>query len=88
MMVHDEDSQEAVRVFDAGVGHLDEDVCILLEVHHQLLLLLHVTEFVFIHAMRVMEEQVVLTRQLYLDLVDLPLNCSVLMHEEQVRLKV
>ena len=87
MVVHDEDRQEAVRVLDARISHLDEYVGILLEIDHEFLLLLHVPEFVFIHAVRVMEEQVVLTRQLNFDLVDLPLNCSVLMHEKQVRFK-
>ena len=49
-----------MRVFDARVGHLHVDVCVLLEVYHQLLLLLHVSESVFINAVGVMEEQVVL----------------------------
>ena len=85
MVVHNEDCKETVGVFDARIRHLDEDVGILLEVYHQLLLLLHVTELVFIHAVRVMEEQVVLTCQLHLDLMDLPLNCSVLNCEEYVK---
>ena len=70
-MIHDEDGEEAMRVFDARVGHLDEYVGILLKVDHELLLLLHVAELVLVHAMRVVKEQVVLTCQLNLNLVDL-----------------
>ena len=58
-------------VLDATIGHFNEDIGILLEINHQFLLLLHVPELVFIHAVRVVEEQVVLTRQFYLDLLDL-----------------
>ena len=75
-MVHDKDCKEAVWVFDAGVGHLDEDVCVFLKVDHEFLLLLHVSELVLVHAVSVMEEQVVLTSQLDLDLVDLSLACG------------
>ena len=60
-----------MRVFDARIGHLDENVGILLEVNHELLLLLHVAELVLVNVMRVVEEQVVLTCQLNLHLVDL-----------------
>ena len=59
MVVHDEDSEETVGVLDARVGHLNEDIRILLEVDHQLLLLLHVAESVFVYDVRVVEEQVV-----------------------------
>ena len=71
LMVHDKDGEEAVRVLDARVCHLDEDVSVLLKVYHQLLLLLHVAELVLINTVRVVEEQVVLTRQLNFDLLDL-----------------
>ena len=60
-----------MRVFDARIGHLDEYVGILLEVDHEFLLLLHVAELILVHAMRVMEEQVVLTRQFDLHLMNL-----------------
>lgn len=48
-------------VLDATIGHFNEDIGILLEINHQFLLLLHVSELVFIHAVRVVEEQVVFT---------------------------
>lgn len=70
-MVHDKDCEEAVRVLDARVGHFDEDVGVLLKVNHQFLLLLHVAELVLVHTVRVVEEQVVFTRQFHLDLLDL-----------------
>ena len=58
--VHDEYSQETLGLFDARVGHLYEDICILVEVHHQLLFLLHLSEGVFVDHMCVVEEQIVL----------------------------
>ena len=76
VVVHDENSQKAVRVFDARVRHLYKNVCILLEVYHELLLLLHVAESVFIYTVCVVEKQVVFTRQLHFDLLDLILARS------------
>jgi len=58
-------------VFNARIGHLDENVGILLEVDHELLLLLHVAELIFVHAVRIVEEQVILTCQFNLHLMDL-----------------
>ena len=60
-----------MRVFDARIGHLDENVGILLEVYHEFLLLLHVAELVLVNVMRIVEEQVVLTCKFNLHLVDL-----------------
>ena len=71
LVIHDEDCKEAMRVFDARICHLDENVGILLEVDHEFLLLLHVAELVLVYVVRVVEEQVVLTCQLNLHLVDL-----------------
>ena len=62
-----------MRVFDAGIGHFDEDIGVFLEVDHELLLLLHVSEFVFVNAVSVVKEQIVLTGQLDLHLVNLAL---------------
>lgn len=59
-MIHNENGEETVRVFDCRIGHLDKDVGIFLEVDHEFLLLLHVTELVFVHAVCVVEKQVVL----------------------------
>lgn len=75
-MVHDEYSQKAVRVFYTRVGHLYKNVCIFLEVHHELLLLLHVAESIFIYTVCVVEKQVVFTRQLDFDLLYLILARS------------
>ena len=58
-------------VFNARIGHLDENVGILLEVDHELLLLLHVAELIFVNAVRIVEEQVILTCQFNLHLMDL-----------------
>ncbi len=78
MVIHDEDSQEAVRVFDARVGHFDEDIGVLLEIYHQFLLLLHEAESVFVHAVSVVEKQVIFTCKFNLDLLDLVLARSIL----------
>ena len=82
MVVHDEDRQEAVRVLDARISHLDEYVGILLEIDHEFLLLLHVPEFVLIYAVGVVEKQVVLARQLHLHLMDLALYRAILGSEK------
>jgi len=76
-MIHNEHSKEAVGIFDAGVSHFDKDVGVLLEVDHQLLLLLHVAEFVFINTVRVVEEQIVFTGKLHFDFMDQTLASSV-----------
>jgi len=60
-----------MRLFDARVGHLDEDSSVLLEGDHELLFLLHLTERVLGDNVRVMEEEVVLARQLHLHVLDL-----------------
>lgn len=70
-MVHDENSEETLRVLNARVGHLYIDVGVLLKIDHKFLLLLHVSEFVFVNNMRVVEEKVIFTCQFNLDLVDL-----------------
>ena len=64
-------------VLDSRIGHFDENVCIFLEVDHELLLLLHVTELVFVNAVCIVEKQVILTRQLDLHLMDLILTGTV-----------
>ena len=64
-------------VFDSRISHLDENVCIFLEVDHEFLLLLHMTELVLVNAVCVVEKQVVLAGQLDLNLVDLVLTSTV-----------
>ena len=70
-MIHDKHCEEAMRVLNARVSHFNEDIGILLEINHEFLLLLHVSELVFINAVCVMEEQVILTGQFDLDLMNL-----------------
>ena len=76
-MIHNENGEETVWVFDGRIGHLDKYVRILLEVDHELLLLLHVAELVLVNTVRVVEKQVVLAGQLYLHLVDLILTGTI-----------
>ena len=65
-------------LFDAWVGHPDEDVGVLLEVDHQFLLLLHVAELILVDTVRIVEEKIVLTCQLHFNLVDLALSGAML----------
>lgn len=59
-MIHNKNCEETVWVFDSRISHLDENVCIFLEVDHEFLLLLHMTELVLVNAVCVVEKQVVL----------------------------
>ena len=47
--VHDENGQKRVRLLDARVYHFDKDIGVVAELYHQFLVLLHVTERVFVH---------------------------------------
>ena len=76
-MIHNENSEETVWVLYRRIGHFDENVCIFLEVDHEFLLLLHVTELVFVNAVCIVEKQVILTSQLDLHLMDLILTGTV-----------
>ena len=49
-----------MRLLDAGVHHLYQDVGVVAELDHQLLVFLHVAEGVLVDDVRVVEEQVVL----------------------------
>lgn len=49
-----------MRLFDAGVDHLYEDVGIFMEFNHKFLHFLHLSEGVFVYDVGVVEEQVVL----------------------------
>ena len=68
--IHNEHGEERVRFLDARVDHFDQDVGVVGELNHQLLVLLHVTEAVFVDDVRVVEEQIVLTSQLDLDVLE------------------
>ena len=68
--VHDEDGEERVRLLNARVDHLDQDVGVVGELNHELLVLLHVTEAVLVDDVGVVEEKVVLTGQLNLDILE------------------
>ena len=49
-----------MRLLDAGVDHLDKDIGVLIEVDHQLLCFLHLTEAIFFNKVSVVEEEVIL----------------------------
>ena len=59
-----------MRLLDAGVDHLDQNVGIIAELDHQLLVLLHVAEAVLVDDVSVVEEQIVLTSQLNFDVLE------------------
>eukprot|EP00443_Scrippsiella_acuminata_P029435 CAMPEP_0115243412 /NCGR_PEP_ID=MMETSP0270-20121206/39458_1 /TAXON_ID=71861 /ORGANISM="Scrippsiella trochoidea, Strain CCMP3099" /LENGTH=106 /DNA_ID=CAMNT_0002658515 /DNA_START=285 /DNA_END=605 /DNA_ORIENTATION=- len=52
-----------MRLLDTIIQHLDDHGHIVREVNHQLLVLLHGPEAMFVDAMGVVEEQIVLTGQ-------------------------
>jgi hypothetical protein len=56
-------------LFDAAIQHFYENVCIFCEFDHQFLSLLHSFKAGFVYAVRVMEKQVVLARQLHFDVL-------------------
>lgn len=53
-----------MRFLDTAVDHFDEDVGVLVELNHELLLFLHVPEVVFLDGVAVVEKQIVLRCQL------------------------
>ena len=75
-MIHNEDSKETVWIFDARVRHFHKDIGIFLEVYHQFLLLLHVSELILVYHVCVVEEKVIFAGQLYFNLVDLVYSLS------------
>ena len=60
-----------MRFFDARINHFDKDIWILVEFNHQLLVLLHLAERVFIYLVRIVEKQVVLTCELNFNILKL-----------------
>lgn len=74
--VHDEHSQERVRLLDAGVHHLDQNVRVISKLDHKLLVLLHVAEAVLVDDVGIVEEQIVLTSQLDFDVLQITGVCS------------
>ena len=56
-----------MRLLNTGIDHLHEDVHVVLELDHELLLLLDCLEGVFVHDVRVVEKDVVLAGKLHLD---------------------
>ena len=60
-----------MRLLDARVDHLDENIGVVREFNHELLILLHHSETVFVHDVCVVEEQVVLRGQFNLDILEI-----------------
>ena len=58
--MHNEYGKEALRFLDARIGHLHEDLGVLMEVYHQLLLFLHLSKAILVDDMRVVKEEVIL----------------------------
>ena len=83
--MHDKDRQEALWLLDARVGHFDENIGILAEIDHQLLLFLHLPKAVLCDHMCVMEEEIILRCQLHLHFLNLVLILSSLQKCSNVR---
>lgn len=57
-------------LFDAAVDHLDEYVGVFIEFDHKLLVLLHLSEAVFVNDVSIVEEQIVLRSELNFYVLD------------------
>lgn len=60
-----------MRLFDARVDHLDENIGIVREFDHELLILLHHSETIFVHDVCVVEEQIIFGSQFNLDILEI-----------------
>ena len=60
-----------MRLLDARVDHLDENIGIISEFDHELLILLHHSETIFVHDVGVVEEQVIFRGQFNLDILEI-----------------
>ena len=58
-----------MRLLDTRVDHLNENISIVREFDHELLVLLHHSEAVLVHDVCVVEEQVVFRGQFNLDIL-------------------
>lgn len=58
-------------LLDARVDHLDQDVCVVSEFYHKFLVLLHVSEAIFLNKMSIVEEQVILRCELNFDILEI-----------------
>ena len=76
--MHDEYGKEALWLFDTGVGHFHEDVGIFVEIDHEFLLFLHLSETILINYMCVMEKEIIFRCQLNFNLFYLILTLSTL----------
>lgn len=60
-----------MRLFDARVDHLDENIGIVREFDHELLILLHHSETIFVDDVCVVEEQIIFGGQFNLDILEI-----------------
>ena len=56
-------------LFNAGVNHFDENIGIITEFDHELLVFLHHSKTILIHNMRIVEEQIIFRRQFNFDIL-------------------
>ena len=75
-----------MRLLDAGVDHFYQDICVVRELDHQLLVLLHRSEAVLVDDVRVVEEQVILRGQFDLDVLKI-VRVALIIHIENVRVR-
>ena len=58
-----------MRLLDARIDHLDENIGIVCEFNHELLILLHHSEAVLVYNVCVVEEQIIFGGQFNLDIL-------------------
>ena len=80
---HNENGKEGMRLFDAGVHHLNKDVRVFVEVDHQFLGILHSSEGVFVDKVRVMEEEIVLRGKFNFYVLDMIVVIGLMIRREQ-----
>ena len=56
-------------LFNAGVNHFDENIGIITEFNHELLVFLHHSKTILIHNMRIVKEQSILRSQFNFDIL-------------------
>jgi len=67
--IHDENGEEGMWLFNAGVNHFDENIGIITEFNHELLVFLHHSKTILIHNMRIVKEQIILRSQFNFDIL-------------------
>ena len=67
--------------FNAAIDHLNKNVGVFMELNHQLLTFLHLTECVFIYDVSIVEKEIILRCQLNLHVLNMIIVISLYKYE-------